>query len=199
MTLVLAIILILCGYLFGSVASAVVISRLMGLPDPRTEGSRNPGATNVLRLGGKKAAACTLLFDMLKGLVPVLVAAWLSDSGWVIALTGFAAFAGHLFPVFFGFQGGKGVATALGVYLGFSLGLGLAALLIWVFVAFSSRYSSLGSLTAVTLAPIIASITPSGIPFLLVCLVIAALVYWRHSENIKRLTNGSESKINLGS
>jgi len=103
-----------------------------------------------------------------------------------------------LWPVFFRFKGGKGVATALGVYLGFSLGLGIAAIAIWIFVAFASRFSSLGSLTAVTLAPVIASITPSGIPYLVACLCIAVLAYWRHRENIQRLTAGTESKINLG-
>lgn len=197
MTTLFELLLPLVGYLAGSISSAVVLSRVMGLPDPRAEGSGNPGATNVLRLGGKKAAAATLVFDIFKGFVPVAVAALISDSGWIVALTGFGAFLGHLWPVFFNFKGGKGVATALGVYLGFSMGLGVVAIAIWVFVAFASRFSSLGSLTAVTLAPIVASITPSGIAYLLACLGIAALVYWRHRENIQRLTAGTESKIKL--
>jgi len=198
MNIFLAILLPLVGYVTGSISSAVVVSRIMGLPDPRSGGSGNPGATNVLRLGGKKAAAVTLAFDIAKGLIPVAIAASLTDANWIIALCGFGAFLGHLFPVFFGFQGGKGVATALGVYLGFSLILGIAAIAVWIFVALASRFSSLGSLTAVTLAPVIASISPSGFAYVLICLLIAALVYWRHKDNIQRLTTGTESKINLG-
>jgi len=198
MNIFLAILLPLLGYVTGSISSAVVVSRIMGLPDPRSGGSGNPGATNVLRLGGKKAAAVTLGFDIAKGFIPVAIAASLTDANWIIALCGFGAFLGHLFPVFFGFQGGKGVATALGVYLGFSLILGIAAIAVWIFVAFASRFSSLGSLTAVTLAPVIASISPSGFVYVLICLLIAALVYWRHKDNIRRLTTGTESKINLG-
>lgn len=195
----MAIVLTLLGYLIGSVSSAIIVSRLMRLPDPRSEGSGNPGATNVLRLGGKKAAAITLAFDIFKGIVPVVIATSLTNINWIIALCGFAAFLGHLFPVFFGFKGGKGVATALGVYLGFSVGLGVAAIAVWLFVALASRFSSLGSLTAVTLTPVMASISPSGFSYILICLLIGALVFWRHKENIKRLTNGTESKINLGS
>jgi len=195
----MAIVLTLLGYLIGSVSSAIIVSRLMRLPDPRSEGSGNPGATNVLRLGGKKAAAITLAFDIFKGIVPVVIATSLTNINWIIALCGFAAFLGHLFPVFFGFKGGKGVATALGVYLGFSVGLGVTAIAVWLFVALASRFSSLGSLTAVTLTPVMASISPSGFSYILICLLIGALVFWRHKENIKRLTNGTESKINLGS
>jgi len=134
------------AYLMGSIASAVVVARLMGLPDPRTQGSGNPGATNVLRLGGKKAAALTLLGDVLKGVIPVLAArlAGLPETG--VALVALAAFLGHLYPVFFGFKGGKGVATAFGVLVAGAPLLGLAILVTWLAVAFASRISSLSAL-----------------------------------------------------
>ncbi|HOW76928.1 MAG TPA: glycerol-3-phosphate 1-O-acyltransferase PlsY, partial [Candidatus Competibacteraceae bacterium] len=139
---------IVLGYLAGSISTAILVCRAMGLPDPRSEGSRNPGATNVLRFGGKKAAAITLAGDFLKGLLPVLFArlAGLEEIG--LALTALAAFLGHLYPVFFGFEGGKGVATAFGAILGLSWPVALVALAIWLFMAFVVRISSLSALTA---------------------------------------------------
>src|SRR5690606_29428173 len=132
----------------GSLSSAVIVSRFFGLPNPREQGSKNPGATNVLRLGGKKAAAITLLGDVTKGLVPLLMAKALDADEFVMALVGLAAFFGHLYPIFFQFKGGKGVATALGVLSGFSWMVGGAALLTWITVAFLSRISSLAALVA---------------------------------------------------
>ncbi len=194
----LTFLLPLAGYLIGSVSSAVIVSRIMGLEDPRSSGSGNPGATNVLRLGGKTAAAVTLIFDILKGLVPVLIARHFTDDGWIIGLTGLGAFLGHLFPVFFGFKGGKGVATALGVLFGFSLWLGLSAVVIWILFAGASRYSSLGSLVTMGLAPVLASFLSPGWGYLVATFVMAVFVYVRHRENIRRLRDRTESKINLG-
>lgn len=194
----LTFLLPLAGYLIGSVSSAVIVSKVMGLEDPRSSGSGNPGATNVLRLGGKKAAAVTLIFDIFKGLVPVLIARQFTDDGWIIGLTGLAAFLGHLFPIFFGFKGGKGVATALGVLFGFSPWLGLATVIVWLLFAFASKYSSLGSLVAMGLAPILASFLAPGWGYLIATFVMTMFVYIRHKENIRRLRDRTESKINLG-
>lgn len=139
---------IVLGYLAGSVSTAIIVCRAMGLPDPRNEGSRNPGATNVLRLGGKKAAAITLAGDFLKGLLPVLLARLAGVEATGLALIALAAFLGHLYPIFFGFQGGKGVATAFGAILGLSAPVALAALATWLIMAFVLRISSLSALTA---------------------------------------------------
>src|SRR5512145_106507 len=146
--------LVLVAYLLGSLSTAIILCRLMGLPDPRTQGSGNPGATNVLRFGGKKLAAFTLLGDMLKGLLPVVVASFITDNATVLALVAMAAFLGHLYPVFFGFRGGKGVATALGVLLGLSWQVGLAVLVTWVVMALVFRISSLSALIAALLSPL---------------------------------------------
>ena len=183
------------GYLLGSVSSAIVLARLMGLTDPRLTGSGNPGATNILRYGGKTLAALTLLGDVLKGVVPVVIARALTDEPLVLALTAFGAFLGHLYPVFFGFQGGKGVATALGVLLALSPWLGLALVVTWVLVALISRYSSLSALLAALLAPFYAWWLLPGWPYLLVTTAIAALLIWRHRGNIQRLLAGQEAKI----
>ncbi len=178
---------VVLGYLAGSVSTAIIVCRIMGLPDPRSEGSRNPGATNVLRFGGKKAAAITLAGDFLKGLAPVLLArlAGLEETG--LALTGLAAFLGHLYPVFFGFEGGKGVATAFGVILGLSWPVALAALATWLFMAFVVRVSSLSALTAAALAPLFA--WWFGLPggYLAAILVMVGLLIWRHRSNIRQL------------
>lgn len=192
------------AYLLGSLSFAVIVSRVMGLSDPRTYGSKNPGATNVLRSGSKAAAAVTLLLDAVKGWVPVvLVLAWGEPYGLeegTAALVGLAAFLGHLWPVFFRFVGGKGVATALGVLLGFSGWLGLAAGLVWLAVVLATRYSSLASLVAAALAPVI-YLLASGLlwyahtPMALVMAVMAGLLAWRHQENIQRLLQGKESKV----
>ena len=145
--------LVAVAYLLGSISSAIIVCRIMGLPDPRTEGSNNPGATNVLRIGGKKAAAITLLGDSLKGFIPVVICHLLDRSELVFALVGCAAFLGHLYPVFFGFKGGKGVATALGVQFGWSWMIGGAIAAIWLFMAKVANISSLAALVSMLLAP----------------------------------------------
>ena len=192
------------AYLVGSLSFAVIVSRLMGLNDPRTYGSKNPGATNVLRSGSKAAAVITLLLDALKGWLPVVLVRWYGkpyglEEG-TLALVGLAAFLGHLYPVFFRFQGGKGVATALGVLMGVNELLGLAVCASWLIIAFFSRYSSLASLVAAVFAPAY-YVMGAGIawylekPVLLVMVVMAAFLFWRHSQNITRLLKGTESKL----
>jgi glycerol-3-phosphate acyltransferase PlsY len=183
------------AYLFGSLSSAVITSRLMGLPDPRQEGSKNPGATNVLRLGGKKAAIITLLGDMLKGLLPLLLAKSLGAEPVVLAAVGLLAFIGHLYPVFFGFKGGKGVATAGGIFYGFSWPAGLLVMLTWLAVAYLSKYSSLSALSAAALAPVYIGLLVGSPELVAVAIVMGCLLFWRHQENIKRLLRGEESKI----
>lgn len=195
--LMLNLLLPLLGYLVGSVSSAIIVSKLMGLPDPRSSGSNNPGATNVLRLGGKKAAVITLLGDVLKGLLPVLIAKAFTGNPITIALVGIAAFLGHLYPVFFGFKGGKGVATAAGVFIGLSGIVTLFLFGIWLITAAISRYSSLAALVATLSAPFLVLLLLPGLPFFLMACVIAALLFWRHRENIGRLKRGEESKIRL--
>jgi len=183
------------GYLAGSISTAIIVCRAMGLPDPRSEGSRNPGATNVLRFGGKKAAGITLAGDFLKGLLPVLLARWAGLDETGLALTALAAFLGHLYPVFFGFEGGKGVATAFGVILGLSGLVALAALAAWLFMAFVVRISSLSALTAAALTPLFAwGFGMRGIPLAAV-LVMVGLLVWRHRSNIQKLLAGAEDKI----
>jgi glycerol-3-phosphate acyltransferase PlsY len=195
------ILLIGGAYLLGSISSAILVCRLMGLPDPRTEGSNNPGATNVLRIGGKKAAGITLFGDMLKGLLPMLAAHLLAVSPLVFALTGMAAFLGHLYPVFFGFQGGKGVATALGVQFGLHWAVGGSVGLIWLFMAKVLNISSLAALTSMALAPLIVwlilpftAIGPS--PELVTMQILLSLIlFWRHRSNIHNLLTGAEGRI----
>ena len=193
----LSLLLPIAAYFLGSVSSAIIVSKLMGLPDPRTSGSKNPGATNVLRLGGKKAAAIALLGDVLKGLVPVLVAKTLTDSSSTIALVGIAAFLGHLYPIFFGFKGGKGVATAAGVFIGLSGIVTMILVAIWLITAFISRYSSLAALVATVTAPFLVLLFLPGLPYFLMACAIAGLLFWRHRENISRIKSGEESKIRL--
>ncbi len=192
------------AYLMGSLSFAVIVSRLMGLNDPRTYGSKNPGATNVLRSGSKAAAVVTLLLDALKGWLPVALVGWFGKpyglAEGTLALVGLAAFLGHLFPVFFRFEGGKGVATALGVLVGFHWGLGLAVLVSWAIVVLFFRYSSLASLVAAVFAPV-AYLFGSGVGWyfdksIFVALVVmGALLIWRHALNISRLVKGTESKL----
>jgi glycerol-3-phosphate acyltransferase PlsY len=197
----------LLAYLLGSLSFAVIVSKLMGLNDPRSYGSKNPGATNVLRSGSKPAAVATLLLDGLKGWLPVVLVKWFgADYGLgdgTVAAVGFAAFLGHLYPVFFQFKGGKGVATAAGVLLGVSWILGLATLATWVIIAFFSRYSSLASLVAAVFAPLYylfgdreAWYVDKAI--LLVMIAISALLVYRHRENINKLLKGTESKLGGG-
>ena len=183
------------AYLLGSLSSAVITSRLMGLPDPREEGSKNPGATNVLRLGGKKAAIITLLGDILKGVVPLALSKALGASDGVLALVGLAALLGHLYPVFFGFKGGKGAATALGVLTGYSWLVGLAALLTWLTVAFVTRISSMAALSAAFLAPAYVWFLLGSPALTVATLITTALLFWRHKSNIQRILRGEESKF----
>ena len=193
--LVTVLLLAAAGYLLGSVATAVLVSRALGAADPRSGGSGNPGATNVLRLAGRRAAALTLAGDVAKGLVPVLAARALDLPPGALALVGLAAFLGHLYPVFFGFRGGKGVATALGALLGMSPLLGAAALATWLVVAGVSRYSSLAALAASGLAPVYAWVV-SGRPEVVGAVsVMAALLVWRHRANVRRLLAGEEGRI----
>jgi glycerol-3-phosphate acyltransferase PlsY len=187
--------LVILAYLMGSLSSAVIVSRISGLPDPREQGSKNPGATNVLRLGGKKAAIITLLGDAIKGLTPVLVAKSLSAPVEIVAAVGLAAFIGHLYPVFFGFKGGKGVATALGVLGGFSGWVGLAVLGTWLLTAFITRYSSLSALVAAMLAPMYVWTLLHSEVLTGAALSMCLLLISRHRGNILRLLKGEESRI----
>ena len=187
--------LILFAYLLGSLSTAIITCKLMGLPDPRTMGSKNPGATNVLRTGNKKAAAVTLFGDFLKGLLPVLLGLALGMGPQTLALIALAAFLGHLYPVFFGFQGGKGVATALGVILGLSWQVAVAALLTWLLMAKVFRISSLSALTAAVLTPLYCWLLTPQPEFIALLLVISLLLLWRHRSNIQNLLSGREGKI----
>lgn len=192
------LILVASAYLVGSLSAAILVCKLMSLPDPRTEGSMNPGATNVLRLGGKKAALLTLLGDMLKGLLPVTIAVQLGAGELTIALTLLAAFLGHLYPLFFGFKGGKGVATALGGLIGLHWSIGLATILTWLATAALFRYSSLSALTATLLAPLYVWLLfplSESITLTASMGLITILLYWRHRSNIRNLLAGAEDKI----
>ena len=189
------IVLIVFAYLSGSLSTAIIVSKLGGLPDPRTQGSGNPGATNMLRVGGKKAAVLTLLGDMLKSLIPVALAMALGVNDMTLALVGMAAFLGHLYPVFFGFRGGKGVATALGVLLGISWMVGLGTLATWLFMAKVFRYSSLAALTAAVLSPLYMWLFLPTPALLIMSAVMSVLLLWRHRSNIRRLLSGEEDQI----
>lgn len=198
-TNLLSLVATLVAYLIGSLSFAVIFSRLMGLNDPRSYGSGNPGATNVLRSGNKTAAALTLLFDALKGFVPVwwvlhFGAAYGLEEG-TTALVGLAAFLGHLWPILFKFKGGKGVATAAGVLFGFNPLLGLATLATWVIVAFFFRYSSLASVLAGLFAPFYQVLIWGGGKVAWATVLMGTLLVWRHSANIKKLLNGTESRL----
>ena len=194
----------LMGYLVGSLSFAVIVSRAMGLNDPRTYGSKNPGATNVLRSGSKAAAVVTLVLDAAKGWLPVALVQWVGQQYGLgegtMAMAGLAAFVGHLYPVFFRFVGGKGVATALGVLLGISPLLGLAVAVTWLAMAWFFRYSSLASLTAAVAAPIVYVLADGQAWYLdksvlLSLSVMSLLLMYRHAENIGRLARGTESRL----
>jgi glycerol-3-phosphate acyltransferase PlsY len=185
------------AYLLGSVSSAIVIARLMGLKDPREIGSKNPGATNILRYGGKTAAVLTLVGDALKGAVPVLIAQALTHDVVILALTGLGAFLGHLFPVYFSFRGGKGVATTLGVWLALSPWAGLAMVATWAAIAFVFRYSSLAALTVSVAAPFYVAWFSPGWPYLLAMIVMSATLIFRHRANIRSLLAGTETRIGI--
>jgi glycerol-3-phosphate acyltransferase PlsY len=183
------------AYLIGSVSSAIIICRLMGLPDPREQGSGNPGATNVMRIGGKKAAAATLSGDLLKGLIPVYGAHLFGVPAEVLAATGLAAFIGHLYPIFFGFKGGKGVATTIGVLLGFSWMLGLAFVATWLLMYKVGKISSLSALVAAVLSPAYAWFILGNPALVGAVALMAGVLLWRHKSNIQRLLAGEEKTI----
>jgi glycerol-3-phosphate acyltransferase PlsY len=180
------------AFLIGSISSAIITCRLMGLPDPREQGSGNPGATNVMRIGGKKAAAITLLGDLLKGLFPVYIANLLGVPGELLAIIGLAAFLGHLYPVFFKFKGGKGVATSMGVLLGFSWLLGFAFIGTWLLIYKVSKISSLSALCASIVSPVYAWFIVGDVSIVGASTVMMVLLLWRHKTNIQRLLNGEE-------
>ena len=187
---------ILIAYLLGSLSTAILTSKLLRLPDPRTTGSGNPGATNVLRAGGKKAAIITLIGDVGKGWLPVFVAVQLGVfPAWAIGLIALAAFLGHVFPVFYGFRGGKGVATALGAMLGISPLAGLLVLLTWLVVAAIWRYSSLAALVAAALAPVYMVLLGADHWVSASVALMSVILFVRHAGNIRRLLRGEETKI----
>ena len=194
-----AVCVVVLAYLLGSLSFAVIVSRAMRLDDPRSYGSGNPGATNVLRSGNKVAAILTLLLDALKGVAAVLFARWLADRlGYgeaTIALAGLAAFLGHLYPVFFRFQGGKGVATAAGVLLALNPWVGLASLGTWLVIALATRYSSLAALVTALLAPVYVYLLHGDARRVVAVAVMSVLLIWRHRANISKLLNGTESKL----
>lgn len=182
------------AYFCGSLSGAIIVCKLMHWPDPRETGSKNPGATNVLRIGGKWAALLVLIADMLKGLAPVLLARVFTLKGFDLGVVAFGAFLGHLYPVFFGFKGGKGVATFFGAVFGLSFLAGIAVAATWIVVALIFRYSSLAALVAAIVAPIyIAIFTDFG--YLIPMLAMLLLIVWKHRANIARLKAGTEDKI----
>jgi len=194
--MITVIILVVIAYLIGSLSSAIIVCKALNLPDPRTQGSMNPGATNVLRIAGKGPALITLVGDMLKGFIPVLIGHLIGINGISLGLIAGAAFLGHLYPIFFKFQGGKGVATALGTFLALSPIAGIGIILSWIVVAFVFRYSSLAALIAAIMAPIFMLLF-TGVQYLIPTLVITAMLIWRHWDNIQRLRAGTEGKINF--
>lgn len=185
----------LVAYLIGSISSAIVVSRVFGLKDPRQVGSGNPGATNILRYGGKWAAAITLLGDILKGAIPMVIARLLTDDAWILALTMLLAFLGHLYPVFHGFKGGKGVATAFGVLTALQPWMGAALIGTWLIMALVFRYSSLAAIVSALLTPLYVWWLIPGSPFLYAALTMTALLLWRHRSNVENLLAGKEGKI----
>lgn len=197
MAILLFLFCIVLAYLIGSICSAVIVSYLFDLPDPRLEGSKNPGATNVLRLAGKQYAIIVLAFDMLKGLLPVLLAKMLMADPITVGFTCFAAVLGHMYPVFFDFKGGKGVATALGALLGFHFLLGVAVIATWLLIANFFRYSSLASIISMSLAPLYSLGIVHNLSAFPPLMCIAIFILYKHRDNITRLIDGTESKINL--
>jgi len=191
----LAIVLVVISYLMGSICSAIIVCSIFNLPDPREEGSKNPGATNVLRLAGKQYAALVLLVDILKGTLPVLIAKLLGASPAVVSLTVLVAVLGHMYPVFFNFKGGKGVATAIGALLGFHFIIGVMVIATWLLVVNFSRYSSLASIIAITLSPLYALLVTQNIIIFPPLCFMAILILFKHKHNITRLIDGNEPKI----
>ncbi|MHB8211288.1 MAG: glycerol-3-phosphate 1-O-acyltransferase PlsY [Acidithiobacillus sp.] len=192
MSLLLDVALIGGGYAVGSITTAILVARALGLGDPRQSGSGNPGATNILRIGGKKAALLTLLGDLIKGVVPIVIARLLGLEDWALAAVALATFLGHLYPVFFGFRGGKGVATALGILLALLPVLGLSILGMWILVFAVTRVSSMAALlAAVSAVPIVFAVS-SATSMRVLIMVLVLLILWRHRNNIRRLLDGSE-------
>lgn len=183
---------ILFAYLLGSFSSAITLSKIMGFPDPRSEGSNNPGATNVMRIAGKKAAALTLFGDVLKGLIPVALAQVLLAQPMAVALTGFAAFLGHCYPIYYRFSGGKGVATAIGYILAFHWITGLAVIGIWLVVAKLFKLSSLAALIAFILMPAIYFYLTAQTAITLLLTALSLILVWRHRQNVQRMFQGQE-------
>lgn len=192
--LFLFLLFLIIAYLLGSLNSAIIVCNLLKLPDPRQQGSGNPGATNVKRVGGTNAAIIVLVGDVLKGLVPVLLAAWLGIGGIFLGLIALAAVLGHMYPLFFNFAGGKGVATTLGAVFGLSLWLGILVVLVWLVVMLLSRYVSLASMLATVATPVIAAAL-GHFGYVIPLAIMAALVVYRHGSNIQRLRMGTENKF----
>lgn len=189
-----SLIAILIAYLLGSLSSAIIVSKIFKTADPRTEGSGNAGATNVLRIAGKKQAALVLVGDLLKGSIAVWFGHLFHITPFMLGLVGFSAVIGHIFPVYFGFKGGKGVATAVGAVLGLSFVSGVLMAASWAAIAFVTRYSSLASIVAVILAPVFLVLFAKT-AFFIPTAFIAALILWKHKDNIARLKSNTESKI----
>ncbi|MHC8440815.1 MAG: glycerol-3-phosphate 1-O-acyltransferase PlsY [Candidatus Eutrophobiaceae bacterium] len=187
--------LMVCAWLIGSLASAIIVCRIAGKPDPRKEGSGNPGATNVRRLHGSRMAALVLVGDVAKGMVPVAIALFLGFPEEMAALVGFAAFIGHLYPVFFRFSGGKGVATFSGVILVINGWAGLAAFAAWLLLLWISRYVCLASISAAMLVPVFAAYTGSNAVSVAIYALMGVLIVWSHRSNIRKLLNGTENKL----
>lgn len=185
--------LLLFAYLTGSLSSAILLSKLMGFTDPRTDGSNNPGATNVLRIAGKKAAFFTLTGDCLKGLIPVLIAHWLVDDHLIVALAGFCAFLGHCFSIYFGFKGGKGVATAIAVSVGFQWMVGVITIAIWLLFARVFKISSLAAIVSFISLPALIYWQEASLAITGVFALMSSILIWRHKSNIQRLLKGTES------
>jgi glycerol-3-phosphate acyltransferase PlsY len=187
----------LAAYLVGSVSTAIITCKLMGLQDPRSVGSHNPGATNVLRHGGKKAAIITLIGDMLKGLVPVTAVTLIEPAPTAIAVAGLGAFLGHIYPIYYGLKGGKGVATYFGVLAGFNWMTGIAALAIWLLTALVTKISSLSALVSALLAPAILWKTSQSPALSLILALMSILLFWRHRSNIQNIFQGKEHRIGV--
>ena len=193
--MLISILLIFSAYLLGSVSAAIIVCKTLGLPDPRTGGSGNPGTTNVMRLYGKKAAFLTLVGDIFKGIIPVLLAKVIVNSEFIIAICGLTAFLGHIFPIYFKFEGGKGVATLIGILFATNWLLGISYITTWILTALIFRYSSLAALIAALLIPIYSFFIEHNNQYTISFAVIAIILFWRHKSNIYNLLNGKEDKI----
>ena len=189
------ILLIFSAYLLGSISAAIIVCKTLGLSDPRTGGSGNPGTTNVMRLYGKKAAFLTLVGDIFKGIIPVLLAKVIVNSEFIIAICGLATFLGHIFPIYFKFEGGKGVATLIGILFATHWLLGVSYIITWILTALIFRYSSLAALIAVLPIPIYSYFIEHNNQYTISFAVIAIILFWRHKPNIYNLLNGKEDKI----